>query len=152
VIENLGDLEDEGFLTLRARQTDNWGHASINRVRKKNDFLALYRADADEEDIHGVRRFDIARLLCPIRITLPCDNNSTFDVAFVQNYKRLDFSERFRSYRYRTIPANDRSAYSVEDIRAVFRPVHMTPQWDENNMQTMYLNPKTDLHAWMNLY
>lgn len=151
----MGDLASSELLTLRARQTDNWGHASLNSSKKKNDFVALWRSDAHDEHIYGVRRFDVSRLLSPMRLSIPCENNAVFDVAFLQNYKRSEYSSRFRCYKYRSrssIDGESRQAFSVEDIAIIFRPVHMTPQWDEDTTINVYLNPKTDLHAWMNFY
>jgi hypothetical protein len=90
--------------------------------------------------------------LSPIRIFVTSENNAQFDVAFVQNWKRAEYSTRACSYKYRSGGYQDPYTYAVEDIRTIFRPVHMTPQWEEDDELLMYLNSKTDIHAWMNFY
>lgn len=146
-------MESNDTLFLRARQTENWGHAGNNRSRVRNDFVTLYRSDWDTQE--GVRRVDVARLICIMRLTVPGLTSEFFDVVYVDNWKRREYSERFRCYKYiSSANLSTGAGFSIERVSSIFRPVHMTPNWnvDLGQSQSMYLNSKVDVHGWMNFY
>jgi hypothetical protein len=154
VVDQLGDINNDDTLTLRALQNNNWGHAGRFGDRIRNDFIALYRADWDDDQIHGLRRFDIGRIIFLLRIFLPARRNITFDLVYLENWTRADHSDRFRVQRYRSSAnLNEGRGYSFESIDCVFRPVQMMPSFSSiEDPCTKYLNSKTDIHAWMNLH
>lgn len=94
------------------------------------------------------------QIQCSLRLSVPSSTRRQFDIAFVENWRRYGYSERFRCHKY-ICSANVTTGkgYSVERVETIFRPVHMTPSWNEKDViTTMYLNSKTDVHAWMNFY
>lgn len=116
--------------------------------------MTVYRADANDEDVHGIRRFEVVRLLCPLRIgVLTHAGEIEFDVAFVEAWSRSNFSERSKAHRFkRKDNLESETGLSIIDIKIIFRPVHMTPTWDNKDPDTIFLNHRTDTHAWMNFY
>jgi hypothetical protein len=126
VVDQLGDINSEDTLTLRALQNDNWGHAGRFGDRVRNDFIALYRSDWDDENTHGLRRVDIGRIVFLLRIYLPTRQNISFDVVYLENWTRADYSDRFRVQKYKCSANSSGSrGYSFESIDCIFRPVQM---------------------------
>lgn len=152
-IEALGDVKSNDTLILRARQVENWGHAGLNRRSKLNDFIALYRADWNHPRVHGLRRVDIAKVLCPMAIIVPGYHRERFQVVYTEELRRCDYSVRAKCTKFK-LNGNLETlrGYNLEDVETIFRPVHMTPEWHDNTERVYYLNNKTDIHAWMELW
>jgi hypothetical protein len=154
VVDQLGDVNNHDTLTLRALQNSNWGHAGRFGDRVRNDFVALYRADWDDDNTHGLRRVDIGRIIFLFRIYLPTKGKISFDVVYLENWTRADYSDRFRVQKYKnSAHLGEGRGYSFESVDCIFRPVQMMPSFSGvEDPSTKYLNSKTDIHAWMNLH
>lgn len=148
--EALGDIDNNDVLKLVARQTSNWRHARLNQSKEKSDFLAIYGPLANDEEVHGIRKYEVARVLCPLRLYTA---NRIFDVVFVEEYSRLNFSIRAQSFKYvSTANVASGKGFNLIELPTIFRPIHLTPNWDCLDEKIMYLNQRTDVHAWMHFW
>jgi hypothetical protein len=137
-------------------RTANSGRPNLegNQDKEKRDFVATYGHRADDDEIHGIRRFEVARLICPMRLTVSTSSvRKEFDVTFVENWSRLNYSTRAKAHKFGSL-ANYTTGrgLSIIDVDTIFRPIHLTPTWEDADLSMMYLNSQTDVHAWMNFY
>lgn len=143
-------LKDGDQITLRARVTDHWGHSTARKERQ--DFIALYSQRATDADCYGIARVDIARLVAGLQVRIK-HLGISFDVVFVELWQHLGYAERDFAHKYRRVAnPNTGYGYAIELVDSVYRPVHMTPRWEDVTGNTWYLNTKTDMDAWMQLY